>query len=108
MFDQAPSPKDLILFACADRPVMAGSEEFSGDRSFLEDRLKVYEETMAAPYVMGKDLIDLGLEPKEDFKEILDYAHKLRLAGINKQEALKQVESYAKKLRKNTNNSMKQ
>ena len=101
MFDEVPSPKDLILFSVADRPVMAGDFKFQGDRDFLEERLKIYQNTMSEPYVMGRDLIESGLEPGEDFKEILDYAHKLRLACIPKSEALKQVLSYAKKLRTN-------
>ena len=54
---------------------------------------------MARPYVMGRDLIAAGLEPGEDFTEILEYAHKLRLAGIEKESALKQTLSYARKLR---------
>ena len=55
---------------------------------------------MAKPHVMGRDLIDAGLEPGEDFSEILAYAHKLRLAGIEKESALKQALTYARKMRK--------
>ena len=100
MFDGVPSPGDLVLFSMADRPVMAGDHEFQGDRDFLEERLKEYRDTMKEPYVMGRDLIEAGFAPGEDFSEILEYAHKLRLAGIRKPEALKQVISYAEKLRK--------
>lgn len=100
MFDEAISGNDLVLFASADRPVMAGNDEFSGDEEFLRERLSEYEETMSRPYVMGRDLIENGLEPGEDFTEILAYAHKLRLAGIGKQEALKQTLKYGRKLRK--------
>ena len=100
MFDGVPAPGDLVLFSLADRPVMAGNFRFEGDRDFLEERLKTYRNTMAEPYVMGRDLIEAGFEPGEDFSEILEYAHKLRLAGIRKPEALKQVISYAEKLRK--------
>ena len=67
---------------------------------FLFERLRVYEETMAKPYVMGRDLIEAGLEPGEDFGEILAHAHKLRLAGIDKDSALKQTLAYARTLRK--------
>ena len=55
---------------------------------------------MAKPYVTGRDLIDAGIEPGDDFTEILAYAHKLRLAGIDKAPALKQALAYARKLRK--------
>ncbi len=100
MFDEAISGNDLVLFASADRPVMAGENIFSGDEKFLRERLSEYEETMSRPYVMGRDLIENGLEPGEDFTEILAYAHKLRLAGIEKQEALKQTLQYGRRLRK--------
>jgi tRNA nucleotidyltransferase (CCA-adding enzyme) len=100
MFDAAAAPADLIWFAEADRPVFSGTDAFSGDREFLMERLKVYEDTMAKPYVMGRDLIESGLEPGEDFGEILAYAHKLRLAGIEKESALKQALTYARKMRK--------
>jgi tRNA nucleotidyltransferase (CCA-adding enzyme) len=53
---------------------------------------------MERPHVTGQDLIDAGLKPGTDFKEILSYAHKLRLAGVPKELALKQVLSYARKL----------
>ncbi|MBQ3371480.1 MAG: CCA tRNA nucleotidyltransferase [Mogibacterium sp.] len=100
MFDAAVAPGDLIWFAEADKPVVSGSDAFSGDREFLLERLRTYEETMAKPYVMGRDLIEAGLEPGEDFGEILAYAHKLRLAGIEKDSAMKQVLTYARKSRK--------
>lgn len=99
MFDQAEAPEDLIWFAEADRPVMSGDDPFQGDREFLMGRLETYKETMAKPYVMGRDLVEAGFEPGEDFSEILEYAHKLRLAGIKKESALKQTISYARKLR---------
>ncbi|MBR3183323.1 MAG: HD domain-containing protein [Firmicutes bacterium] len=100
MFDQAEAPEDLIWFAASDRPVFAGEEAFSGDTEFLLERLAAYDEIMAKPHVMGRDLIAAGLEPGEDFSEILEYAHKLRLAGIEKDLAMKQVLAYARDLRK--------
>lgn len=100
MFDAAEAPADLIWFAEADKPVFSGADAFTGDKDFLIERLKAYEETMAKPYVMGRDLIEAGLEPGEDFSDILAHAHKLRLAGIDKEPALKQALSYARKMRK--------
>jgi tRNA nucleotidyltransferase (CCA-adding enzyme) len=100
MFDAAAAPGDLIWFAEADKPVISGAVEFSGDREFLQERLRAYEETMARPYVMGRDLIEAGLEPGDDFGEILAYTHKLRLAGIEKESSLKQALTYARKMRK--------
>ena len=75
LFDSAASPGDLVLFASADRPVMVGSEAYEGDRTFLDERLSLYEEMMARPYVTGGDLIEAGLVPGEDFSDILSYAH---------------------------------
>ena len=98
MFDEAASPSDLIYFSMCDKPVLSGDDPFEGDSGFLFERLKVYEETMAKPYVKGQDLIDAGLEPGPYFSEVLEYAHKLRLAGIEKENALKQTLSYARKM----------
>jgi tRNA nucleotidyltransferase (CCA-adding enzyme) len=47
---------------------------------------------------MGRDLIEAGLKPGEDFTQILEYAHKLRLAGVEKENALKQVLGFARSL----------
>ena len=97
LFDEAVSPYELILFSTIDM----FSERYEGERKdnleFLLDRLEIYKEYMSRPYVTGKDLIDAGLSPGEDFKEILGYAHKLRLAGVPKDEALKQALAYARK-----------
>lgn len=100
LFDAAESAEDLIYFAMADRPVFSGTDAFSGDSGFLFDRLEKYHETMAEPYVMGRDLIDAGFEPGDYFSDVLEYAHKLRLAGISKDLAMKQVVAYARKYKK--------
>ena len=54
---------------------------------------------MALDYVKGKDLIDAGLTPNETFNELLEHAHKLRLAEIPKDKVLKEVLSLAKKMK---------
>lgn len=100
MFDEAVAPEDLIWFAKSDKPVVAGTVKFEGDSDFITERLRVFNETMSKPYVMGRDLIEAGLEPGEHFGELLEYAHKLRLAGVDKDQALKQVLAYAKKMEK--------
>ena len=97
LFDEAAAPEDLVWFSMADRPLMAGDEPFTGDSGFLFERLEKYREIMARPHVTGKDLINAGLTPDESFSEILAYAHKLRLAGIDRDSALRQTLAYARK-----------
>lgn len=97
MFDRAAAAEDLIYFAMSDKPVMSGENHFTGDPGFLFERYELYEEMMSRPYVTGNDLIEAGLEPGEYFSEVLAYAHKLRLAGTEKESALKQTLAYARK-----------
>ena len=75
-------------------------ELITGDSDFLFERYEVYEEYMGRPFVSGDDLIKAGLSPGKNFSDILAYAHKLRLAGIEKESALKQTLAYAYKLNK--------
>ena len=56
--------------------------------TFLYDRLCRYREIMDRPFVKGEDLVKEGMKPG------LAYAHKLRLAGIPKEEALRQTMAY--------------
>ncbi|MGN0734313.1 MAG: CCA tRNA nucleotidyltransferase [Anaerovoracaceae bacterium] len=97
MFDKATAPGDLIYFAMSDKPVMSGDNPFTGDPDFLFERYDIYKETMAKPYVTGRDLVEAGLEPGDYFADVLAYAHKLRLAGTEKESALKQTLAYARK-----------
>ena len=99
MFDRAAAPEDLIYFAMSDKPVMSGDNPFTGDPEFLFERYELYEEMMSRPYVTGNDLTEKGLEPGEYFSDVLAYAHKLRLAGTEKESALKQTLAYARKRR---------
>lgn len=99
MFDQAIDPAALIGIALADDLGKISAQPTEPHDKFLYDRLAIYREFMARPAVMGRDLIQAGLKPDQDFTEILAYAHKLHLAGVNKENALKQVLAYARKLR---------
>ena len=98
LFDEAVSPYELILFSAVDMSSERYDGEAGDNLQFLLKRLEIYKEYMARPFVSGQDLIDAGLAPGEEFREILSYAHKLRLAGIPKDEALKQTLSYARKM----------
>lgn len=100
MFDQAADPEALICLSMADGQGTRSPYPYVSCEENLETRLALYRETMAQPYVMGRDLIEAGLEPGPDFSDFLTLAHKLRLAGIPKDEALRQVLAEARKQRK--------
>ena len=100
MFDQAVDPEGLVAIALADDLGRIASKPLGTHDDFLLQRLEVYREIMARPYVMGKDLVEAGLTPGEHFTQLLEYAHKLRLAGVEKGTALKQVLAHARQLKK--------
>ena len=99
MFDRAVDPEGLVCIALADDLGRIRTETTGGNEAFLMERLACYRDLMARPYVMGRDLIEAGLTPGGDFTQILEYAHKLRLAGVDKDAALRQVLGFARKLR---------
>lgn len=94
LFDEALSPADLVLLAVADG---LGKLPPSSNEAFLAERLSFYRETLSRPAVTGKDLIDAGLKPGERFSELLAYAHKLHLSGVDRETALKQTLALAEK-----------
>ena len=51
---------------------------------------------MAKPGVTCKDLVELGFRPGPEFSEALGFAHKLQLAGVEKEEALSQAKGFKK------------
>ena len=97
MFDKAIDPEALIYISASDGSGKISSWNHVSNVEFLKERLDVYREYMSRPYVMGRDLINAGLSPNERFSAYLEYAHKLRLAGIDKDNALKQTLAYARK-----------
>lgn len=100
MFDQAIDPEGLLCIALADDRGRISAAHRGDNEDFLRQRLDIFKEIMARPYVMGRDLMEAGLTPGADFTEILRYAHKLRLAGVEKNSALKQTLAYARQLRR--------
>ena len=91
MFDSSVEPDDLLLLAEADYHGSKGLGNYDEIKSVLKEKLEIYRELMAKPYVQGADLVAAGMSPGPEFREALDYAHKLRLAGIEKELALKQT-----------------
>ena len=97
MFDQAQDPTALVYMAMADNYGRIMADGITPHEDFLFERLEIYKDVMSKPFVQGRDLIESGLEPNEKFSEYLDYAHKLRLAGVDKESALKQTLAYVRK-----------
>ena len=98
LFDQSIDPEGLICLALADDRGRIMASPAPSTEAFLYERLAVFRDLMAQPCVMGRDLIDAGLKPGAEFAQILDYAHKLHLAGIDKENALKQTLGFARSL----------
>ena len=100
MFDRALDPEGLVCIALADDRGRITTKPSGDKEAFLNARLAMFQEIMARPYVMGRDLIEAGLKPGESFTQILEYAHKLRLAGVDKESALKQTLGFARQFSK--------
>lgn len=98
LFDQSVNPSDLILLALCDDRGRILADPTPDHEGFLMERLAVFQDLMAKPCVLGRDLLEAGLKPGPNFSDILAYAHKLRLAGVDKDSALKQTLAYARKL----------
>ena len=94
LFDRAAEPFDLIQLAVCDG--LGKLPKCDDTEEFLMQRYAKFNEIMARPYLMGRDLAEAGLKPSESFAEILDYAHKLRLAGLDKDNQLRQSLAYAR------------
>ena len=99
LFDRSVCPEDLLLLAKADH---FGRKKTEADRETLaagyaetektlQAMLALYRRRMAEPYLMGRDLVEAGVKPGPGFTEALAYAHKLRLAGLPKEEQLRQT-----------------
>ena len=90
MFDRSVCPADLLLLAEADDRGCGDGTRDESRGIELSEHLKIFDELMARPYVQGRDLVEMGVKPGPLMGEVLRYAHKLRLAGVQKDEALRQ------------------
>lgn len=97
MFDEAVAPYDLIQLAMSDNLGKIPREAGENTEKFLLERLDIFKEYMSRDYVTGKDLIEMGLNEGEAFSEILQFAHKMRIAGVKKENVIKQIKSEYKK-----------
>ena len=94
MFDESICPEDLILLSKADRLGRVDPPDYSETEAYLRAALDRYYELMARPFVQGRDLAEAGIRPGPVYKDALELAHKLRLAGVEKEEALRQTLGY--------------
>ena len=94
MFDQAQDTTALVYMAIADNYGRIMANVITPHEDFLFERLEIFNNIMSKPYVQGRDLTEAGVEPSEKFSKYLEYAHKLRLAGVDKDAALKQTLAY--------------
>lgn len=94
LFDRSFCPHDLLLLARADDLGRGDDAKTSPAAEELERRLRTFEEIMERPYVRGSDLMELGIEPGPLMGEVLGYVHKLRLAGVQKDDQLRQAMGY--------------
>ncbi len=97
MFDNCIDPEALIYLSISDGMGSISSEGYISHEGFLTKRLEIFKEYMSRPYVMGRDLIEAGMSPSERFTDYLEFAHKLRLAGVSKENTLRQVLAMARK-----------
>ena len=102
LFDESVCPEDLLLLAKADALGRGIHQDYGPTQTHLRQMLSEFREIMSRPYVQGADLIEAGFEPQKDFSEALSLAHKLRLAGVNKDDALRQTAAFLRKERKSS------
>lgn len=86
MFDESVAPYDLIALSICDK-----GKNITNEKEILFEKLDTFNAIMERPFVQGRDLIEAGLSADKSFSELLAFAHKLRLAGIDKESALKQT-----------------
>ncbi len=98
LLDRSVCPDDLILLARADRRGKTVYEDDCVIDEYLAEKLSLYKERIKLPAVTGKDLIQIGFEPSENFSKALEYAHNLALCGVDKKSALAQTAAYLKSL----------
>ena len=97
LFDESGYPEDLLLLAKADALGRGIQQNYGPTEGYLREKYVRYREIMARPFVQGADLVAAGFEPGKDFGPALAYAHKLRLAGVPKEDALRQTVAYLQK-----------
>ena len=98
LFDSSAEPFDLIQLAVCDG--LGKIPKCDDTEEFLMERYDKFVSIMSRPYVTENDLISAGSCDPGKNAEILSYAHKLRLAGLDKDDQLRQSVAYARSVLK--------
>ena len=99
VFDAALSPEDLLLLVKADvLGSLVSPEDYAQTEAVLREQLAVYRARMSVPPVTGADLIGAGYRPGTEFRDALEYAHRLQLAGVDRKSALSQTIAFLRDL----------
>ena len=91
LFDGSVCPRDLMLLAKADHLGRANAAPYEETERKIRERFAAFEATMKRPYVTGADLLARGVAEGEEMGRMLEEAHRLRLAGVGKEETLRQL-----------------
>lgn len=91
LFDASVCPEDLMLLAKADHLGRADAAPYEETERIIRARYAQFREMMARPHVTGADLMARGVQPGEEMGKMLEKAHRLRLAGVGKEETLRQL-----------------
>lgn len=100
LFDESLCPEDLLLLSKADALGCAVDRDYGPTENILRQQLEEYRALLSRPFVQGADLVEAGFAPGKDFGPALEYAHKLRLSGVEKKEALAQTIRFLEQGRK--------
>ncbi len=87
---------ELLLLSEADFNGRGVKRDYSLIRRWLLDRLKelgLKPGKKIEPLIRGRDLLDLGMIPGDNFKRILDFAFELQLEGRDKAEIIQAVKA---------------
>ncbi len=82
LFDASVCPEDLILLARAAHT--GAADDWPQTEARLRGLYALYRARMDRPCVMGRDLVEAGVQPGPAMGRALKYAHGLRLAGADK------------------------
>ena len=89
LFDASECPEDLMLLAKADHLGRGNAAPYEETERRIREGFARFEETMVRPHVTGADLIERGIQPGEEMGRLLEEAHKLRLAGVEKADVMR-------------------